>query len=317
MRKWLFIMVLLIAAIGVFAVFPICLGHFKSQLIIKAVEQQNITLVKSLLEQGANPNTKHSFGTPLLIFSVLQNNRELAELLLDEGADVNIRHNALFVKFPWEDRISSSDAVGGWSPLHVAVMEGNLEIIELLLAKGADVDARDLNARSPLHYAIIYGKEADIVKVLLEKGADVNAKDNRFGMTPLHDAAVDRLNFKPDVVKLLIDYGANVDSGKNEAWTPLHWASINRNLKMVEMLIANGADVNARNKNGSTALHLTFREDNTDLARILLDAGADVNIKNNEGWTPLDKVIEKGHTNIAELLKTRGAKTSAELNISD
>ena len=77
--------------------------------------------------------------------------------------------------------------IRGWTPLHFAARDGYKEIVELLIAKGADVNAKDNDGgTTPLHHAASYGRN-EVVELLIAKGADVNAKDN-YGGTPLDRA---------------------------------------------------------------------------------------------------------------------------------
>jgi len=71
----------------------------------------------------------------------------------------------------------------GYTPLLVAAMEGHVEVVRLLLEHGADPNAKDINGDTPLHWAAFVGR-VDMVKLLLERGADPTAK-NRDGKTPL------------------------------------------------------------------------------------------------------------------------------------
>ena len=106
----------------------------------------------------------------------------------------------------------------GWSPLHSAANQGQKEITELLIAKGADVNAKEGVGRgTPLHYAA-YSGHKEIAELLIANGANVNAKmDN--GFTSLHWAAI----------------APNAHEGHKE---------------VAELLIANGADVNAKDRVG-------------------------------------------------------------------
>ncbi|URA09700.1 ankyrin repeat domain-containing protein [Thermospira aquatica] len=70
------------------------------------------------------------------------------------------------------------------TPLHWAVIAGDLKIVAYLVHKGADLEAREKNGATPLHFAA-YSKNLDIVKYLIQKGASINAQDS-FGWTPLH-----------------------------------------------------------------------------------------------------------------------------------
>ena len=131
--------------------------------------------------------------------------------------------------------INSRNSGNEWTPLHVASFEGNKKIVELLVAEGADVDARDRLSDRPIHHAITY-KYKDIVEFLISKSADVNAKN----------AA---------------------------KYTPLHLAIRDDNKKVAELLIANGADVNAIDVIDSTPLDVAIEENHTEIAALLRKHG--------------------------------------------
>ena len=152
------------------------------------------------------------------------------------------------------------------------------------------------------------------VKRLLNEGADVNAKDED-GWTPLHWAAYyGHLN----VVKLLVDRGADVNAKSKAGETPLHWAAANGHLDVVEFLVDRGADVNAKSKAGWTPLHLAADKGHLDIAKLLLDRGADINAKNGGGKTPLDLAREKKYWDIVNFLEkaVENAENILETKIS-
>ena len=133
----------------------------------------------------------------------------------------------------------------------------------MLLAKGAEVNAKDEDSETPLHEAASKG-HLDVVKALLAKGAEVDAK-NKYGKTPLLFAAWhDHL----DVVKALLSKGAEVNAKTKDGsacwfgcgWTPLHYAAKYGHLDVVNVLLAHGADTNAKSRHG-TPLHLAHDED--------------------------------------------------------
>lgn len=140
-----------------------------------------------------------------------------------------------------------------------------------------------MNETTLLHFAAVNGY-VDIVKVLLEKGADVNAKNN-YRHTPLHSAVI---NGNVNVVNALLGEKADVKAVDKNGDTPLHFAAINRHIEIIKTLLENGADVDAKNKDGSTLLNLT---NNKDTKRILIGVVAahyliraildDNNAKNN------------------------------------
>ncbi len=103
----------------------------------------------------------------------------------------------------------------------------------------------------PLHFACDEGK-ADVVKVLIARGADVNAQ-NVYRFTPLHVICSGWGNVA--CARLLLEAGANPDlKESNAGMTPLLWAAAKANTELVKLLLAHGADTEIRNNEGSTAL---------------------------------------------------------------
>lgn len=133
----------------------------------------------------------------------------------------------------------------GSTALHWAVRSDNLEMADLLIRAGANVSAANHDGATPMLLAAINGDPAMIEK-LLQAGADPNAPLDEYGDTALMLAA---RTGKTDPIKALLDHGAKVDT--KETWggtTALMWAVSQRHPAAVKMLIEHGADVNARSK---------------------------------------------------------------------
>lgn len=124
--------------------------------------------------QAAPPAPPAAFkGTPLartvdagLGAAIANGDFESARKMIERGADLEIK-----------------DSGAGASPLHFAVMKGNRPIVELLVARGADVNSRTRNGTTPLHTAVLYAR-LEIAEFLVGKGANVNA-ESVSGATPL------------------------------------------------------------------------------------------------------------------------------------
>ena len=159
-----------------------------------------------------------------------------------------------------------------------AVTIGNFNITSCLLSKNVSPNLRGI---TPLFIASEKG-HLDIVKLLIDKGADVHAKDT-FGKTALNLAS-QRL----EIVKLLIEKGAEVNAKTKKGLTALVCAGGTQKHEIIKVLLENKANVDVQNTSKNTALHLAARVGKEETVKLLLAYGADVSIKNKRGQTALD-----------------------------
>ena len=177
--------------------------------------------------------------------------------------------------------------------MHIAAGNDAHDVVGLLIDRGADVWTRSDQGLAPVDYAI--SKNArNAAKLLLNSSTH---------LTLLHVAAADNDH---EQVKLLLEFGADVNAKNKDGWTPLHDAAAPNAVRVAQLLISHGADVNARGKNGRTPLHQAARGYAAEAARLLIDRGADVNATNKNGWTPLHDAAW-GAIAVARLLIDRGA----------
>jgi ankyrin repeat protein len=128
--------------------------------------------------------------------------------------------------------------------LKVAIYQKNLDGVKAAISQdGLLVHRTYRRGETPLHMAAIEGS-VDIVRFLITQGADVNAVNNR-GQTPLHMACYyNRL----DIVKYLVSRGADIDAGTEHTQTPLLFAIFNDHIEVIKYLLSQGSDVNARDE---------------------------------------------------------------------
>lgn len=142
------------------------------------------------------------------------------------------------------------------TPLYLAILSNNQNIIAYLLEKGADVTIKDAAGNTPLHYAVME-LNFEAVKCLIDLGADVNVKTDG-NDSPLH-LAVDLLhqNHNPNTMKIiqfLVKHGANLDDQNDFAqYTPLHIACLRVDFQAIKFLVNNGSDLTLRDINDETA----------------------------------------------------------------
>ena len=140
--------------------------------------------------------------------------------------------------------------------------------VKQAVSKGADVNVKDRNGWTPLHWAAAFNQNPEVITTLVELGAEINAKD-KDDRTALHRAVV--WNPNPEVITTLVKLGANVNARDRNGWAPLHRAVVwNPNPEVITILVKFGANVNARNKDGRTPLHVALFENlNTELIELI------------------------------------------------
>jgi len=208
-----------------------------------------VNKLRTYLEQGGDVNTRRN-GMTLLHLAVLGRSQEAIPLLLGYRAD-----------------LVACDSINDDAPLHRAVEKNYIEIVELLIDRGANIN-QSSGRGTPLHLAI-WLKHREIIELLVMKGADVNFQRGSID-SPLHRAA--RLGLL-EVAELLLASGAKVDAKQPlGAETPLHFAVWRGHVEVVELLIAHGANVNSRSFFGVTPLSKARR--NQEMTELLLAHGA-------------------------------------------
>ena len=147
----------------------------------------------------------------------------------------------------------------------------------------------------------------EVVRLLLESGADKDTAGTN-SWTALHFAA---LNGHFQVVRLLLEAGADKDAADTGGWTALRIAAEEGHLEVVRLLLEAGADKDAADTDGDTALHIAALGGRLEVVRLLLDAAADKDAANTEGSTALHFAVLNGHSKVVRLLREAGADKDA------
>ena len=194
--------------------------------------------------------------------------------------------------------------------LREAIREGDIEAVKRHLAAGMDVNARDDNGWNSLHLAAENGHK-EIAELLIDKGANVNAKDKYFRKTS-RDWAIER--GYTETADLLRKHGGKTTDELNAAKS-IDDAAKYGLIEAVKKHLANGANVNTvvDGISGRTLLFLAAQWGHKEIVELLIAKGADVNAKSVVGEAPLDRAIRFNRTEIADLLRKHGGKTGEEL----
>lgn len=191
------------------------------------------------------------------------------------------------------------------TPLMKASWEGELAIVEYLLAKGANLEYTNADGQTALHEAI--GREhADVVAFLLAKGAKTEKADVR-DFRPIHKAAAAG---NVPIIELLAKAKASL-SPEMYGLTPLMFAVSAKKPEAVEALVRLGAPVNYASKTGNvgqTALYSAIQTGDVEMVKLLLSLKANPNAKTKGGTTLLKQAQNGDQDEIVALLKKAGAK---------
>jgi len=271
-----------------------------------------VKAVRALLAQGADINAaENEENQTALMWAAAEKHPEVVQVLVESGADVHARSRVIpepepyVVEAPDDTNVFGSnysptvrfaEVSGGFTALHFAAQQGDVDSARVLLEAGADVDSPHPEHGSPLNIAIASGHEA-LAMFLLERGADPNIKD-AWGIAPLHYSLHEGVlilnNYKPKkndhrigwsrenmpgLVQMLLDYGADPNVRIEHAYpyldhpilgrsmdqppqidpvgaTPLLVAAASGDVESMRMLVKHGADLNAMTIGGATVIIL-------------------------------------------------------------
>ena len=156
--------------------------------------------------------------------------------------------------------------------LIVASWNDQVEIVKLLLAcDEIQVGLADFSDDQAIHHSAERGY-TEITELLLDKGADVNARGDE-DKTPVLKAA---RSGNISCLELLLNRGARVDDTGTNGWTSLMWAAVNNKVSHINLLLDRGADINMKDKRGQTPLYMTAWLGHLSVAELLLRRGAEV-----------------------------------------
>lgn len=262
------------------------------------------------------------YGATPLMYAAMRGYNRLAKMLIERGFDVNAVGSA-----PVTDKKMQLET-DGVSPLALAIRFGNVEMVRMLLAAGADEAVYDAEGNPPVFSLVFYPVDffrdfygscikddhpvfANKVKIvsLLEQLNLTNAEGYtvlmkslfpmKFWYTGFGDGISPEKN--RSIALELIKKGADVNAAGNDGKCPLHQAVADME-EVARALAEAGADINAQDNDGNTPLMYACMKAKEETVLWLLKAGADYKIQNNEGRTAADMAVKRGYSRALELM---------------
>ena len=239
-------------------------GHGWTPLHYAARSSDNPAVVQRLLLGGANLNAREPnyWGLPLHEAARYNTNPAVIEALLEAGDISGYSPNA-----------TNGRAI---TPLHYAAQYNDLAVVDALLEGGAEVDLRIVASQSaaqytPLHYAAWGNDDPAVIDILLAAGADLEARTSDSGRTALRIAVWDN---EVGMVDALLAGGADPNAVEQNGNTPLHVAVVKGDVAVVESLLDAGADARAENASGDTPMEMAIEQGTQmDIVEALRAAG--------------------------------------------
>ena len=272
--------------------------------------------------------SKHSAGQSAGLCPAMWSDPAVCRVLIDAGADLHTKNEI------------------EQSPLHYVCKSGALNMVKMLVRGGAGVRDTNDKGRTCLHVAARCGHTETVRYLVGLPEVELNHQDSEDKDTALHLAVC---AVQTDVVQVLIDAGADIDTQNDYGCSPLHTACESGELYIVKMLVRAGAEVRATNDigctcliiaacsgrtefvrylvglpevelnhqnvtNNYTALHYAVCAVQTDVVQVLIDAGADIDTRGDDGRSPLHTAYNSETPDVVKMLVEAGAGVRATDN---
>uniref|UniRef100_A0AAR2KG61 Euchromatic histone-lysine N-methyltransferase 2 n=1 Tax=Pygocentrus nattereri TaxID=42514 RepID=A0AAR2KG61_PYGNA len=244
-------------------------------------------LQRAILTQDTERKKKLRFHPRQLYPAAKQGEVQKVLLMLMEGIDPAFQ----------------PDSQNRRSALHAAAQRGLLDVCYLLIQAGAKLDAQDKSLRTPLLEAIM-NNQVEVARFLMQNGACVYHVEED-GSTGLHHAA--KLG-NLEIITLLLNTGqVDINAQDSGGWTPIIWAAEHRHTDIIRALLNRGADVTLKDKEMNVCLHWASFAGSVEIAELVLNAGCPLSSVNLHGDTPLHIAAREGYNDCVTLFLSRGA----------
>ena len=235
-----------------------------NQLLIKLIEKDEQNIGLPIID------IKDTLGLTALHYSIIFNNYEAFKILLDKS-NIFINNNQNLNAF------------------HICIQYNRINMFIDMLSNISELFINTNNNENLLQYAILFDKY-DFIPYILKKKININNQDITNGLCALHQIVIKN---KIDIVKMLINYGANINIQDYYGNTSVHYCISEENIEILRLLLEHNPNLNLIDIDGNTPLHLYLKNSYLEKEILqLLITKSDLNIQNNNGLTCLKNIID-------------------------
>jgi TonB family protein len=283
-------------------------------------------IMAALLENTKDVNKKDASSQMPVHYAINANHDDIVGLLADHNAKVNTDkenlQNSLVaniaggnyntVSFLLDQKAEADGETLGTTPLVMAAGASDVEMVDLLIERGADVNKGNNSQVTPLLSACLTGR-MEVVKYLLEKDAEVNAQSQN-GLSALQAAV---LRNDPELIELLVSYGVNIEEKDESGKTPFWKAAMLGHRESMDTLLLAGATCDLNHKDAIELMELAFRYDMPEAVDLAISQCLDASFLFYDKYPSTWVADYYGADEIMALLVEYGAEKSdgEELNI--
>ncbi|KAI4454288.1 molting protein mlt-4 [Holotrichia oblita] len=313
--------------------------------LIRAIERNDVVMVRKLLEYGAHVDKTDDAGVSPLSYAIKMKNKDIIDVILQSGANINHKspdHSTLLHVAVETEEIQAVKELlrhgvevncvndAGFTPLCAAVKTEYVDIINMLLTNQADANLVGNDGVAPLIIAI-EKNNIGIIQLLLVHDADPNLIDE-CGLTPLYVAALRGDWFVVSILLLTDPYTNIITCGKTLLFNAVRIGSsrlvkllldtqptgtttftvFNEITMIIEEVLGSRATINDVNEQGFSPLHVAVGRRNLAMVELLLEYRANVNLCDNFGCTPLDIAKDTKQKNIIKVLSKQQSNTNSK-----
>ncbi|CAI6342502.1 unnamed protein product [Periconia digitata] len=248
-----------------------------SGYLASAAWNDRLEIVKLLIENGADVNENDGSA---LDYAVGVGNEEMVKMLLRNGAKANLNHSKALLQAAWR---------------------GYYNLLKIIWESGATID----NHNGDVLLFALEGQHIEVADLLMEYGA-VLRKEDPATKDALCDAAASNQKI---TLRFLLEHGMNPNESQG---LPLANAACKGNLDIMGLLLDFGADIDTRCEDGHTAIYKASKDGRFESVRLLLDRGAKINVEDEDWDHPIQQACGKNQKDLVRLLLENGVDVNHE-----